>query len=434
MRRAAARVRDAAAPRFPTGPLVVALSGGPDSAVAAWVATVLEPLRPLRAVFVDHGWVDSPVLASAAEAVAARLGIPLRTVSVAATETETDARFVRLTALEAAAEGASIITGHHGGDLAETVVANLLRGAGSTGLSGIPSSRGPFARPLLGLSAGEVRAAADELGLPYADDATNRDPRHLRSRIRHEVLPALAGAVPGVHQALARTARNLAADDATLEEQAARLPLVEERGAVRIPVGLLRTQPSAVASRLVRRAIRIAHPPYPGTAADVAKVMAAVAGPAAELGGGLRCEREGPFVTLSDPMVAADVPDPVSLAVPGEAAFGSCAIRVAQTARSSTLPMTRRRLRLDPGLGLVLTVRAAAAGERIAIAAGSKLVRDAMAEAGIPPRLRAGWPVIDVRGKIAAVAGARTAVWARADPSHDRILELITERSQCWTR
>lgn len=429
---AAAQVLAWAAPTFPGGPVTIALSGGPDSAVAAWVASRLTPPHELRAVHVDHGWDDSVAMRRAAEAVSAALGIPLTVVTVEAGASETEARTARLDALDRAAAGTAIVTGHHGGDVAETVVVNLLRGSGSAGLAGIPPVRPPFVRPLRDFPAHVVRAAADELDLPYGHDPSNDDPRHLRTRIRREVLPALSAVVPSAGEALRRTARILAADDDSLERIVARFPLVVEPHAVGIPVGVLMTQPPAVGARLVRRAIRTVHPPYAGSAADVDKVLTAIAGPAAELGGGIRCEREGPFVTLSRSVTVAPS-EPVMIEVPGSVAFGPCALRVECTAVTRTPVLSRRRLRLDPDLGDRLTVRAAATGERIAIARGTKLVREAMAEAGIPRRLRPGWPVIDVHGKIAAVAGARTAAWALPDSSRDRILELTTERSSCWT-
>jgi len=430
---AAARVLGLAAPLLPPGPLLVALSGGADSAVAAWVATRLDPRPDIVAVFVDHGWPHSAAMAESAVAVAATLGVPLRVVTVAAGDTETTARPARLAALEREAGGGAIVTGHHGGDDAETVVANLLRGAGSAGLSGIPLRRPPYIRPLLGVPATLVRDAAEELRLPYADDPSNRDPRHLRSRIRHEVLPLLTAASPGAAEALVRSGRLLAADDAALETIAARFPISTEPGAVKLPAAVLATQPEAVASRIVRRAIRTLRPPYPGSAADVAKVMAAITSPPVELSGGIRCRREGPFVTLIDPAAVPPTPHPVALAVPGTARFGEWDVEVRRAAAVAGRVAGGRPLHLDPSIGDRLIVRTARGGERIAIAGGTRPVRQVIAEAGVPDRLRAGWPVIEVRGKIAAVAGARIAAWAVPDQTSDSVLELITERSSCLT-
>jgi tRNA(Ile)-lysidine synthase len=430
---AARRVLAAAAPRLPDGPLVVALSGGADSAVAAWAATRQDPLRRVRAVFVDHGWEHSATMRCAAETVAEALGIPLEVIAAEPHITETGARTARLACLADAAAGMAIVTGHHLDDTAETIVGNLLRGAGSAGLAGIPAARPPFVRPLIDLPGEVVRAAACELRLPFCDDPSNEDLRHFRTRIRRGVMPALVSAAPAVRDALTRTARTLTADDEALERCAAQFNLAVEPGAVRIPAGVLMTQPPAVAARIVRRAIRLVNPPYAGSAADVAKVLQAVTGRTSELAGGVRCEREGAFVTLSRrERVAA--PSPVALDVPGAVAFGSCALRITRSSAGRSPVRSPGRLRLDPALGDRLTVRAAGVGERIAIPGGTKPVRETMAEAGVPARLRSGWPVIDVHGKIAAVAGARTAAWALPDPSRDCILELITERSSCWTR
>ncbi len=160
---------------IPRGPVVVALSGGADSAVAAWLATSRS--SEVRAVFVDHGWPGSAAMVVAARAVAGRLAIPLRVVPVQPTATETAARAVRLEVLQREAAEDPVVTGHHAGDVAETVLANLLRGAGATGLSGIPAERPPFVRPLLAVRAGDVRRAAVDLDLPFADDPANARPR-----------------------------------------------------------------------------------------------------------------------------------------------------------------------------------------------------------------------------------------------------------------
>lgn len=322
-----------------------------------------------------------------------------------------------------------MLTGHHRDDLAETMVVNLLRGTGATGLSGIPERREPFVRPLLGFTRAEVRAAAEELALPFVDDPANADPRHLRSRVRTEVMPSLDALAPDVAARLARTAALVATDDAVLEEIAASFPLEREPAAVRIPVGALVTQPRAVTARIVRRALRLLHPPYPGTSADVARVLGAVAGPPSELTGGLRAEREGASVVVSDPAAAPAPPAPTTLRAGATVVFGPCVLRLQQREASSADVRFGRRLALSVDAGPDLRVRPAVSGERIDIRGGSKLLRDAMAEAGVPRRLRPSWPVIEGRGRIAAVAGARVAEWARPPAATRTVLELITERT-----
>lgn len=428
---AASRVLARSGADVPDGAVVVALSGGPDSAVAAWLCCAVNPARKVSAVFVDHQWPGSAAMGSAAAAIATRLEIPLGVVEVPPTNSETAAREVRLEALVAAAGDTLIVTGHHADDAAETVLLNLLRGAGTTGLSGIPRRRLPFVRPLLDCSRTELRTAALELGLPFHDDPANADPKHLRNRLRNEVLPVLDEVVAGVVPRIAATASLLAADDAELQEIAARVPLSSEPGAVRIPMGALVTQPAPIASRIVRRALRSLRPPYAGSATDVAKVLGSVYGPATELTGGLRSMREGPFVVVLDPALATPQPSPRPLAVDEVHEFGPCVVSLAKRPPGRPTIRSPHRLALDASLEPALLIRRAEPGERIAIVGGSKLVRDAMAEAGVPPRVRSGWPVIDVHGRIAAVAGVRVAAWATPGDVRQRVLELITERSSC---
>ncbi len=204
----------------------------------------------------------------AARAVAGRLAIPLRVVPVQPTATETAARAVRLEVLQREAAEEPVVTGHHAGDVAETVLANLLRGAGATGLSGIPAERPPFVRPLLAVRAGDVRRAAVELDLPFADDPANADPGHHRNVIRHVVLPGLEAGAPGPTDALARSASSSGADDAVLDRLAASAPL-RERGAVRSwcrlpcwPPCRTRSPPASPAGRSVSPTLRtLARPP-----------------------------------------------------------------------------------------------------------------------------------------------------------------------------
>ncbi len=85
-----------------------------------------------------------------------------------------------------------IATAHHSDDNAEQVLLGLLRGSGPAGLAGIPPVRdGKVIRPLIDLTRAEILAAAGRKKLEYMIDATNIDPRFLRNRVRHELIPVL---------------------------------------------------------------------------------------------------------------------------------------------------------------------------------------------------------------------------------------------------
>ena len=431
--RAADFVLDAVRGRLPEGRFAVALSGGADSAVVAWAVAEIAGADKVRALHVHHGLDASADLAAAAASVADSLGIGFGRIDVEVPEGasfEGQARDVRLAALAAAARPEEwLVTGHHADDSAETVLANLLRGAGATGLSGIRRTRGRWIRPLLDLERSRIRAAASELRLPYADDPANADTRHRRNVIRSEVLPWLEERLEiPVRVVIGRSADSLAFDDEELNVQAAVVPIGSSAGAVTVPAAVLSTLPGAVAARAAREALRRAHPPYPGNAADVAAVLRVAGGLASResLSGGFHAVRERALVALYDEEPAPTKPQ--RLAVGATVEFGFW--KVTASAALAVGPRVLGRFRVlvrAPVLAEEALVRPANPGERISLHSGSKLVRDAMGEAGVPVRLRSAWPVVAVGGKIAWVAGARVAEWARVGTAGEPAVELSME-------
>lgn len=412
---------------LPDAPIVVALGGGADSAVVAW-ACAMHP--GTRAVFVDHELSGSEALRATADALAADVGLPL-TVLAAPVEDgpnlEGRARTARWSAIrDGLAEGDVVVTGHSRDDLGETVLINLLRGAGSAGLAAMSVPRHDVLRPVLGLTRAELREIAETVGLPFADDPANVEPRHLRNRIRAELIPLLERDYQsGVRSNLARAGAHLAADDAVLEAAAGAVPIREDEGAVLIPVAMLRTAPQPVAARVIRRALRRLNPPYAGSSSDIGTVLSVALGglASATITGGLMATREGPYVAIWDEQPS--VPDPVVLEFPGSVVFGTRPVTAIPASTGELTP--RSALLVDPGVfdGGV-TVRGAGPGERIDIDGGTKLVRDALAEAGVPRRTRPAWPVLANDAKIAAIVGGRVAPWAR--PTGTDAVHVTRER------
>lgn len=125
-----------------------------------------------------------------------------------------------------------IATGHTANDQAETVLHRLLRGTGLRGLRGIAAHRRlepglTLIRPLLPATRADILAYLHELGQSYREDASNRDPRFTRNRIRHELLPHLAEHYnPAIVRVLASLAEQ--ADDAYRIEESAALALLSE--------------------------------------------------------------------------------------------------------------------------------------------------------------------------------------------------------------
>ncbi|WP_225755099.1 tRNA lysidine(34) synthetase TilS [Actinotalea sp. Marseille-Q4924] len=211
--------------------VLVACSGGADSLALAAATAFVAPRAGLRAgaVVVDHGLQQgSDAVARAAAQQCAGLGLApvlARRVVVGPSGVhggpEAAARAARYAALEEVARSvgaATVLLGHTLDDQAETVLLGLARGSGARALAGMPPRRGLVRRPFLGVRRSETEQACRALGLePWHDPTNGPGAAPLRSRVRHEVMPVLEGLLgPGVAEALARTADQLAGDDAAL--------------------------------------------------------------------------------------------------------------------------------------------------------------------------------------------------------------------------
>jgi tRNA(Ile)-lysidine synthetase-like protein len=410
------------------GPLAVALSGGADSAIAAWACVTTRPVGSVRAIHVDHGWASSADLRQAAVAIADHLDIPVEVVTVQPDDgasPEGAARDARLSALLEAARGDRVVTGHHADDAVETVIGNLLRGAGLTGLSGIAAERFPFVRPLVRFRRSELRRVAERLQLPFVDDPSNADITLRRNLIRHDILPTLGQHIEGdLAEIVGRSAAHLASSDAFLEDVTPTLTVKLDEDALLVAIAPLLTTPPVLAQRAVRKVLRAVHPPYPGTSREVEAVLAVAHGarPRSDLSDRLIVEREGPYVAFYRPRELV-APGATELPLPGGLAFGLHTITTSAVPTGVVSHMSYDRCRVslvEPNLRVRIPER----GDTIEIEGGSKTVSDALSEAAIPVRKRLAWPVVEHRGTIVWVAGVRVAAWARKQAPGGAWIEL----------
>jgi tRNA(Ile)-lysidine synthase len=262
-----------------------AVSGGADS--LALLALATHAGCRVTAVHVDHGLrPGSAAEAGVVRAAADRFGAAFRAERVTVApgpNLEARARAARYKALPADA-----LTGHTADDQAETVLLNLLRGAGLDGLAGMDPAR----RPLRRLRRNETRALCGALGLDPVADPTNDDPGLRRNRVRHELLPLLeAIAARDVVPVIARQADLARADVELLDDLAASIEPTD--------AGALAAAPAPLARRAVRGWLRAAGPGgserHPPDAAAVERVLAVARGEtvACELAGGWRVARTG---------------------------------------------------------------------------------------------------------------------------------------------
>jgi tRNA(Ile)-lysidine synthase len=188
--------------------VLVAVSGGADSVALLRGLAAIRPSGRGRLVVAhaNHQLRDAAAADAAfVETLCRTLQVPceLGVVTVgpiAGDGLEAAARAARYQFLEAAAGrfGARyLVTAHTADDQAETVLQRILRGTGIRGLAGISRVRplGPASllRPLLGCRRAELRAYLAAIGQDYRHDASNDELRFTRNRIRHELLPQLAG-------------------------------------------------------------------------------------------------------------------------------------------------------------------------------------------------------------------------------------------------
>jgi len=216
-------------PERPRLHVCVAFSGGADStALLAALAQLKRPALRVRAVHVDHHLQAASARWSAhCRRVARELGVALQVRNVQVPRRrgeslEAAARQVRYAALAAAlAEGEVLLTAHHADDQLETVLLQLLRGAGIAGIAAMPAVA-PFAgavlvRPLLERSGEELRAWLRSHGIAWIEDESNADERLDRNYLRAQVLPRLRARWAGAAASVARTARHAAEAQRLLE-------------------------------------------------------------------------------------------------------------------------------------------------------------------------------------------------------------------------
>src|SRR5262245_50747706 len=377
--------------------VVVGCSGGADSLALLALSCALG--FDVVAVYVDHGLRSTTAYdASIVEAAAHRFGARFVYVRVdldAGSNLEARARDLRYAALEDVrgdVDADAILVGHTRDDQAETVLLNLLRGSGVAGLAGASPRRGVLRRPLLGLRRADTLEICARLQLAPVSDPMN-DERHFRRVwLRRTVIPFLErGANRDRVEVLARQAELLRDDSELLDALAAAHDPTDAAALTAMPIPL------------ARRVIRTWLGPPPPALATIDRVLAVARAEqrAIELPGGARVELDqgrlvrsepSPVCSTKEPKEAGD-PTPASLLLPGSTRFGDYELTAWIEGAPPTAWPDGRLVAVcdaDRVASDRATVRAATPGERFRPlgSGGSKLVRDALAEAGVPAQRR----------------------------------------------
>ncbi|MBP0022055.1 MAG: tRNA lysidine(34) synthetase TilS [Cyanobacteria bacterium SBLK] len=257
--------------------LLVAVSGGQDSLCLLKLLLDLQPKWQwqLAVAHCDHDWATDAGIADRVTEIARSWDLPLHLKRAQGLpETEAAAREWRYRSLaEIAAEQdfSCIAVGHTQSDRAETLLYNLIRGAGADGLQALtwhrcltPNIR--LIRPLLEVTRSQTGEFCQEFQLPVWEDIVNDDLRYARNRLRAEIIPYLKEYLnPRVERNLAQTSELLRAEVEYLEAEAAkyleRALVVAENPA--LDRQILRSLPLALQRRSLRQFLRSSLPSSP---------------------------------------------------------------------------------------------------------------------------------------------------------------------------
>jgi tRNA(Ile)-lysidine synthase len=440
------------------GRVLVGVSGGADSMVC--LAVLRELGYDVHALHVNYGLREG---ANADEALvrdwcaAKSPPVPLTVVhrdaeARAETHDESLQEAARRLRYDVLAEHATeidadaVAVGHHCDDQAETLLLNLLRGSGPEGLAGMPPKRSldgapgvPLVRPLLAVSRAEIEAYAEEAGIPWREDPSNRDPAYDRAVVRTEVLPLLEEHFDGAGTNLARAARLMReyVDHTVTPALAERLDrcyvACDAGGALRLDP--LRPEPAVWRRRLILAALDRALPEAPQTAAFAAEVeglIDAQVGRRVEVDAGtVWRERAGlRFVPAGPGPETVWPPRPVPWGEPMPLPGGTLRID----------PLDESPDTLDSGTPTVayadadrlvdpLAVRTWREGDRFQPLGldGTKLVSDLLTDAKVPPHRRPSVYVLTTDEHMAWVIGHRLDHRVRVRPATERAVRLTWE-------
>lgn len=396
------------------GAVVVALSGGRDSIALldAALAVAAECRTPVGAIHVHHGLsANADAWARFCRATCAARGVPLTvcTVDVAReprTSIEAAARDARYAALAPAAirhRALAVLLAHHADDQAETMLLQLLRGAGPRGLAGMPAAR--FAeglwwlRPLLALPRTLLDDYVTQHALRYVDDDSNLDLRHRRNALRNLVIPSLRAVAPGYPATLVRAAGHQA-EAARLADELAEH---DARGAfdgATLDCGALAALAPHRARNLLRWFIRGQRLAVPSSA-RLSDIVAQLT--AGRQDARVTIAHAGSVLGVHHGRVVVHGPPPRRFE------------RAWTGAERVELPHGTLALRPTQGRGIAarhlfmasnVTIRSGAPGERLRLAGRStrRSVADLLREAGVPAWDRLGMPRVYCGGSLAAVA------------------------------
>jgi tRNA(Ile)-lysidine synthase len=458
----------------PGRPIVVGVSGGPDS------LCLLDILNnsgySLIVAHLDHGMrPESSIEAEEVRNIVERLGykLVLAKMDVKAfagsqkLSQEEAARILRYRFLfqQAKLKDAQAVTvGHTADDQVETVLMHLLRGAGLSGLKGMSYRSLPnewsqeiaLVRPLLGFWRDEIMDYVAERNYQPIFDASNLDTQFFRNRLRHDLIPYLENYNPQLRQLIWRTAEILQEDynivDSNITSAWQRCILDENERYIAIDPQCLKQQPIGVQRYLLRRAIFKLRPGIRDVDFNtINRAVKFLHSPSnnsqLDLTAGLRLLLEEDKLWLTSWETALpnrDWPqlDPGSelrLHIPGKVTLANGWQLIAKNISNTKFQKRRATTNDDPyqvwidfeRLRQPIQIRTRQPGDRfqpLGLKGHSKKISDLMINLKIPHRARDGWPLLYSDDQIVWVPGIQLAYPYRIKDKTINITHLTLKR------
>ncbi|QDR83365.1 tRNA lysidine(34) synthetase TilS [Sporomusa termitida] len=443
----------------PGSRILAACSGGPDSLALVHILNQLKDEYGFCLAVAHMNHMFRPEAAQEAEFVAAfsaGLGLACQVTSInvpgyqqanklSAEEAGRILRYQYLRQVAADWGGAQIATGHHRDDQAETVLINLLRGAGSGGLRGMQPLSGDIIRPLLAVSRWEIEEYCLRQQLAPCQDSSNLTTDYLRNRVRLNLLPVLeADYNPAIREALWRLAVLAGDEHDYIYQEAGKLwgtIINADRGKAVINSRALADLHPALQRACIRQVIEKKR----GTLTGISFIhvenltnmaLAGEVGSQMTLPGGLTARKT--YTTLE--VGAACITGvehrlgtvPSEVAIPGITRIDSLTV----TAEIVSAPAAGGRATAVfdlEQLCLPVTLRGRRPGDRFRPLGlnGSKKIKDFFIDSKVPESQRDSVPIVSDQQEIIWVAGYRQSEHGRITGNTKKILQLsITKQEE----
>lgn len=415
-------------------PVWVGVSGGVDSMTLLHVLRALG--HPCHVAHMDHGLrgAESDADRELVKAYCAGHAIPFHTTTAnvreralrPGTSVQMAARELRYAWFKElqAQRPMPFALAHHADDAVETLFIDLLRGTGVRGWSSIAPANDGFVRPLLCVGRAEVERYATAHQVTFREDSSNSDPKYLRNRIRHELMPLLERMRPGAGRAMARSVELLReleiAAHRPVQAAIAAMP-PDAMGRVHVPFATLEASASP---RLLLHALlrwRGFHPDAMDRIRDAAQARSTGArfGSAEHT---VIIDREEIIISPERAPMPTFLIDP-DVPVPQDAPFTWSYIE----ASAFHVPTDMNAVVLDADrLVFPLELRPWRAGDRMRPIGlgGSKLISDILTDAKVPADIRPSAYVLTNEGMPVWLVGHRVAEGFQATAASQRVLRV----------